>query len=122
MSKDFPEKLSIITASQNFTNAFADVGSEIDVSGYEGLAIWANVTKNDSSGLSIRILYKLSAGATDEYAISQDENIFQLLDQDQKVMIPIKIFPFVPIVQIQIKANSVGTTPAALASLVATRY
>lgn len=90
-----------ITAAQNFTVAWADLGAgvEIDCRGYNKIRFYLTVDKNDSTGLQFRALLKETAAATGEYCykfqsvtsgvVTQDDAIWNLGDADGYIEISI---------------------------------
>lgn len=112
-----------ISASQDFTAAWADLGSgvEIDCRGYNKIRFYLTVDVNDSTGLQFRVMLKETAAATGEYSykfqsassgvVTQYDAVWNLGDADGYVEISIDdLNGTVAYLQPQIIAAVVGGT------------
>jgi hypothetical protein len=59
--------IPLITAPQNFTAAWADLGPEISLYGYNKLKLWLTLDINDSTDLRVRVVEKHESGGVEEY-------------------------------------------------------
>lgn len=110
---------SLISAAQDFTGSWADLGSEIAVEGYNVLGVYLVLDANDSLDMRLRVLAKHTSSGTDEYSFIEGTGTANEFDvgyyefatnADQKVFIPIPIDNCVPYVQLQIQTGTVGST------------
>lgn len=122
--------VALIAAAQNITNAWADLGPEISLSGYTRLTLWLAVDNNDGYNVSIRCLGKHTAASAREYVMpilkpdtttagsyvvyAEDEVIVLNDLVDQNIMFTWVIENTIPYVQLQIKGDWTGggTAPA----------
>ncbi len=58
---------SLLGAAYELTNSFADVGSEIDVRGYNYLTFWATIDIGTSTNIQLRIIHKHTSAGSEEY-------------------------------------------------------
>jgi hypothetical protein len=109
----------LISAAQDFTAAWADLGPEIACFGKKELGIWLTIDINDSTDLQIRALPKHESGGTEEYQsvietysatdIQVAPGYWELSnDADQLVLLEYHLGYKIPYVQIQIKAGTLG--------------
>ena len=114
--------MSLISAAQNLTASWADLGSEIDMTKYRRCMVWLNIDINDSQNVRLRAVGKLAKNATLEYVFPikvvtsskvnvQDEFTEFTDDADQSVLVEILTNGLVPIVQLQVEAGTAGATP-----------
>ena len=114
--------MSLISAAQNLTASWADLGSEIDMTKYRRCMVWLNIDINDSQDVRLRAVGKLAKNATLEYVFPikvvtsskvnvQDEFTEFTDDADQSVLVEILTNGLVPIVQLQVEAGTAGATP-----------
>ena len=122
---------TLISAAQNLTNAWADLGGEIETTGVNEIGVFLEVDINDSANVRARALCKTALAATNEFtlpiktvgasAVSVEAEYMELnVDADQKILLPFALSRLVPVVQIQIMAGTVGTTAGQIDSAVYT--
>lgn len=104
--------------TQDLTDNFVDFGPEIDMRGYNRLGLFIIGDVNDSQNVDLRILAKHEFNGVDEYSIINDlENgevrLWDDTSNDIKIYREFEING-APILQIQAKAEVVGTTPGDL--------
>jgi hypothetical protein len=125
--------INVIAATQGFTGPFTDVGSEIDVRGYNCGAFFLNVDINDTENLRVKILGKHTSAGADEYSLDpfmwslRDSNMCPTggwkelnTDADGVYHIPFETDYAVPYLQLQIACNTAGASPGLLNSAVYT--
>ncbi len=107
---------------QAFTDAWVDIGDEIDTAGYNTGLLWINLDIGDSTDAEIRCLAKstIDGGVLEfEYPIEtisstsvglEGRKLQFTTDEDQKVIKQINLNGLIPIVQLQIKAAANQTT------------
>lgn len=111
----------IITAAQNYTTSWVDLGSEIDVHGLQTLALWIENDSNSGTGLQVQLLGKNPYSTTLEFnlpiktvsstSVLVEENVVTFTDgSDTKFLIGFTLDRVIPIVQVQIKATAAGST------------
>jgi len=102
---------AIISAAQDLTGAYADLGGVIDCRGYDKLGLYIDLDVNDSSTNTLRILPIKESDGTDEYEpLTATDYVYTLGDTDKKIFIPFDTDNRIPFIQIQVKAGTVGTT------------
>lgn len=112
---------ALISAAQNLTGAWADLGSEVKTSGFQHLGLWLNVDINDSSDVRVRVLAKHTEAHADEFSlpiktvgassVAIEDEYFELTDDaDQKILIGVDLDGIVPVIQIQVMAGTLGAT------------
>lgn len=115
--------LTLLSSPQTVTASWADVGSEISVDNVTDVGFWTKITINNSQNVQFRILAKHTAAHADEYEIlgatysagtyTVDATIYELnSDADQKVFFHLALGKEVPVIQVQVKAGTVGATGA----------
>lgn len=125
------EPLTLISAPQNFTAGWVDLGFEIDCRTYNTLAVWLELDINLSNNARIRALTKLTLGGTNEYVlpirtvsatdVKVDAEYTEFnTDADQSMVLSVELANVVPFVQFQIQAGTVGGTAAQIDSAYAT--
>jgi len=111
--------IELITAAQDFTAAWADLGPEIPMFGYNKLKLWLTFDINDSTDLRVRVLEKHESGGVEEYepiieTYSASDIKFEAgyweLNVDADVLHPLvyKGDGCTPYVQAQIMAGTLG--------------
>jgi hypothetical protein len=125
---------ALISAAQDLTGAWADLGSEIKTSGFQHLGLWLNVDVNGSSDIRARILAKHAEAHADEFSlpiktvgtssVAIEDEYFELTDDvDQKILIGVDLDGIVPVVQIQVMAGTLGAPAGQIdAALVTMAY
>ena len=117
----------LTTTGQAFTASWVDLGSTVTCSGYNTIALWTILDINDTLNPRFRALAKLTAAATDEYAIpiktisSTDTKLAAgyyewNVDADQKTVVSVDCDNVVPFVQFQISAGTAGASPGEITS------
>ena len=113
---------SLISSAYELTNSFVDVGSEIDMRGYNQLVVWPTVDIGTSTNIEMRILFKHTSGGAEEYrqvnldvgapAITLTNinlNDYRIANNvDQLIAIPINVGNAIPFVQLQFKDSADG--------------
>ncbi len=116
--------VDLITAAQNFTDAWVDIGNEIDLYGYSGLTLFFTLDINDDSDLRFRVLGKHESAGTEEYLLSIKttgaavvavEGLYYEFtqDSDQLIAVSISTSGELPIGQVQIMRGTNGAGVAA---------
>lgn len=116
--------VALLAADQNVTNAWADLGPEIALSGYTRLSLWLDVTHNTSVNVRVRVLAKHTAAGTQEYVLpilkadtsvdgsyvvkAEDEYIELNVDATQSMLLTWVIDNTVPYIQFQVMAETVN--------------
>lgn len=115
------EPTALISAPQNFTADWADLGGEIDVGGMKYFSVGLEIDKNDSVDMRFRFLTKTALSTTLEFvpclkpitasvnAIADEYSEFDV-DADQNRQLIFNLFGCVQTVQCQIKAGTVGAS------------
>lgn len=115
------EAEALISAAQDLTDGWVDLGAEIETARYGAAGLWLNVDINSSANVRIRALAKHTRGGSEEYSLpirtvgSSDVKIeaeyFELnTDADQQVLLTIDLDSVIPWVQFQVMAGTVGAT------------
>jgi len=114
---------TLISAAQDYTGSWADLGSQIDSFGKDAVAVWIQNDINSGANTRVRCLAKHAYSTTLEYVLpiktvsSSDVKIrgnyaeFDV-DEDNNYVISWELDGLIPICQIQISAGTAGT-PAA---------
>ena len=111
----------LITAAQNYTTGWVDLGSEVDVHGLQTFALWIENDSNSGTGLQVQLLGKNTYSTTLEFnmpiktvsstSVLVEENVVTFTDgSDTKFLIGFTLDQVVPKVQVQIKATAAGST------------
>ena len=121
----------IITSAQTVTDAWVDLGAEIDVSQYRRTGIWIDLDINSSNNVRLRALAKLAGrgasvyppviktiGATDIGVVAGYYEFTS--DSDQQAYFELETNGLIPVIQWQVKAGTVGLTAAIIKSAEAT--
>jgi len=112
---------ALITVVQDVTAAWVDLGGEVDVKGFNRIAVWLNVDINDSLDIRIRALAKHTSAHADEFNLPirtvsasdvkvEDEYFEFNVDADQFVVLAVELGNVIPLVQFQVQAGTVGAT------------
>jgi hypothetical protein len=124
---DLTKKIvTVKSSSQALTDTLADLGSEINVVGFDSINLYLNVDINDSSNVTVAILGKLEEGGTVEYYLPfdtlgtaktlVDKSLYEInydADGGQVVSVPLYGASFV---QVQVKAGTVGASAGNITS------
>jgi len=112
------------------TGAWVDVSELMNVKQIEGIAVWVDVTINDSKNLRFRAVSVPSEQSVDEFnlpiqtvesdIIKVKPEFFEFEDDiDQKILFQVSIGDLVPYVKIQVQAGLLGATVAVINQLLA---
>jgi len=113
----------LIAAAQTVTGSWVDLGLLTDTRGFNTIAVWFNLTINNTTGFRLRCIARHTETSSDDYLLPiatvsnanvqiQDE-YFELVDNaDQKLVVSCDIFNVIPWCQFQISAGTVGATGA----------
>jgi 3D (Asp-Asp-Asp) domain-containing protein len=114
------ELQNLITAPQNLTDAWVDLGQAIFSGNKEKIGLWINLDINNSTGVQLRAKASDTTAFTDAYVlpiktvtatkISLDEEVYEFTAVDQKILLNIDVDGLVPYVKFQVKATVVGVT------------
>ena len=115
----------LLSSPQTVTASWVDIGAEIESGLSEDIGLWIKVTINSSANVDFRLQVKHTSAHADEYEIMDETitagveaeypQIHELSrDQDQKIFFHIKLSGETPIVQLQVKAGTVGATGATI--------
>lgn len=115
----FTDSESIISASQNVTTTWVDIGPELDTRGYNTLVAYVTVDINAGSGVKLKALAKTAYAGASEYDIPTKTTVtsgttvyghfYQFgADVDQLVALDWDVTG-IPYVQLQVMANVSGT-------------
>jgi len=111
--------IQLISAAQDFTAGWVDLGSEIPMFGYSKLKLWLTFDINDSTDLQVRVLEKHESGGTEEYdpaleTYSASDIKFEAAywelntDADGLFTLVFNTDGCTPYIQVQIKAGTLG--------------
>ena len=114
----YTDSEAIISAAQDFTAAWADLGPEIDMRGYTELNVYITLDVNDSTDLQVKALGKHESGGSEEYDFQietvsasdvkvEPQYIEFNTDADQLAILKVKTNG-VPFIQLQVKAGTLG--------------
>ena len=113
----------LITAAQDLTGSWVNLGDAISVSDWNRVALWLNVDINDSADVRFRALpLKTKTQDADQYSypikytssskVAIQDEIFELSDDaDQKIVVELETKGLVNALQFQVQAGTVGATP-----------
>ena len=112
----------LITAAQDLTAGWVDLGAEQNMASYTRCAVWINLDINDSTNARIRALAKVEGNATREYVLPirvvgagdvkvRAEYIEFDTDADQQMILEVDTGGLIPIVQFQIQTGVAGAAP-----------
>jgi hypothetical protein len=114
--------VTLISTAKNLAGAWADLGGEIAVNGFNMIGLWLNVDINSSLDVRVRCLLKHTAAHADEFVlpilsttssvINVDDEYLELTnDADQTILLSWALDCVAPFVQFQVMAGTVGVTP-----------
>ena len=136
-SRNVQTPVALISSAQNYTMAWADLGPEIALQGYNYCCLWINHVNNQSTGTSFRALLKHTAGGTEEYpapllfdnvtvatfSSSMSPGYVRLTtDTTQNVVLPFRTYNAVPYIQFQCQSATTGSVSGSLTGNAATAY
>ena len=113
--------MQLITSAQNLTNAWADLGGQVEMVKNSKTAIWIVLDINSSENARLRVLAQRYKNDTKEYVLPikvvgssdvkvQDEYFEFNDDADQNVILEIDTAGLIPYLQFQVMAGTVGAT------------
>ena len=100
-----------LISEQDLTDAYADLGSEINMEGYNRLGVFVKSDVNDSENVYLKVLGKHTSGSADEYEIdgTSVKTLWTSGSDDLKYYYEFDIGTL-PIVQLQGYAVTTGST------------
>ncbi len=121
MNKNYLTREVVKTTAQAFTTSWVDLGSEIEMNGFNSLAVWATLDINDTNNARIRALAKLDADGSKEYQmviksvgasdVKIEDHYFEWnADADMETILQIDTDGLVPKIQLQIQCGTVGAS------------
>ena len=126
----YTDPADLISAAQDLTGPFTDVGSEIDARTYSKGAFFVNVDINGATGVAFKLLVKHESAGTEEYAL--DPELWSLRDSttsgtggiktldsnvDDKYHIPFEVNNATPYMQLQVGCPATAGTAGNLGQL-----
>ena len=110
---------SLLSAAQDVTASWVDLGSEVETWGSQTITLWVNVDINSSNNIRVRALAKHTSAGTDEYVfpietagtsdVDVEDHYFEFnVDADQKMILNWNLNGTVPYIQFQVQAGTVG--------------
>jgi len=114
---------AVVTSAQAFTTSWADLGSEIEMLGYNRLGVWITLDVNAANNMRLRALAKLDAAGATEYNfviktvgtsdIALEDRYYEFEDDaDGKYFLEFETSCLVPYVQLQIQVGTDGGADA----------
>lgn len=120
----------LLSVAQTLTASAVDTGYEVATSGCEVIGVWPKITVNAATAITMIVLCKHTALATNEYSLVTEDVMtgvntltsmtFSLPAANGLYFIPIKLNKVVPYIQIQF-LDVTGTTHATVDSLEITK-
>ena len=118
---------ALISAAQNFTNAWAALGSEIDCRGYRQVGAFLKLTVNSSSGMRFRVMGRHTSASSDLFPLPikvtsatsvsvAPEYVEMASDASQNIVFSWDVGNLIPYVVIQVEVGTVGATAAQVAT------
>lgn len=132
MDKRYISVDTLSTTTQAFTTSWVDYGAEVETHGVKTLNLWVDLDINSTNDARIRVLGKMTKGATNEYnmvikkvnttEVQIDDHYIEFhVDADQKAIIPIDLNYAFPFVQVQVSCGTVGATAGEIESIYMTK-
>lgn len=114
---------NLVSSAQTLTASFADLGNEIDASGYKYVTLYLTIDINSSNDVRIKVLGKHTVAGSEEYVFDPDllnaadttastSYIEFDTDADQLATVRIPVDNALPVLQIQASVGMVGATGA----------
>lgn len=114
---------SLISSAQTLTGSFADLGNEINASGYKYVTLYLTIDINSSNDVRIKVLGKHTVAGSEEFVFDPDllnaadttastSYIEFDTDADQLATVRIPVDNALPVLQIQASVGTVGATGA----------
>jgi hypothetical protein len=124
------QTVALISAAQNFTASWADLGPEIASDNFDYLKLQLNLDVNLSNDMQVRILAKSTLGATLEFspvvetigsaAVAVEGAYWDVTqDADQALELMYDLKGSTEIVQVQVRALTPGGTPGQVLTAIA---
>ena len=126
--------ITLLTAAQDFTSGWADLGAVVRSGNCQWLGIWLTVDINSTLNARVRARAQTTyaGGATDEYSLPiktvssadvkvEEEYLEFNVDADQLVILGIECNGVIPFIQFQVIAGTVGATPGQIDAAYVTR-
>lgn len=120
---DYTFPIALITAPQDVTSVWTDVGVPIKVNGFQRIALDVDLDINSANNVRLRWVRQITSGAADRLhmietvsasAVSVEDRYYEFnVDADQVVTLDFSIFP-IQFVQLQTSAGTEGGTKAQL--------
>lgn len=118
---NYTDAQELISAAQDFTGSWADLGPEVDCRGYNNVRIWLTIDVNNSLDMRVRALVKHESGGVEEYTlpietygasdIKVEDAYWEFnVDADQLMVLELDVGNTIPFLQFQIEAGTVGVT------------
>lgn len=119
--------VALISAAQTLTEAWKNLGSEIDTRGISALGVFISLNINNTLNARIRALAKRESGSADEYVLPirtvstsdvkiEDEYLEFNNDVDQEMLLSWELDGIIPFVQLQVMAGTVGASAGQIIS------
>jgi hypothetical protein len=119
MNRNYETREVVKSTAQAFTTSWVDIGGEIEMRGYNTLAVWATLDINNTNNPRIRALAKLDSAGTKEYNIViksvgasdvkiESNYIEWNVDADMETLIQFETDGLIPYIQLQIQCGTVG--------------
>jgi len=115
----YQDVVTLISAAQNVTTSFVDLGFEIPCAGYKYLNVFLTLDINNSLDFRIKALAKHTSAGAEEYPIQYEmrnsteaiDGAYREINLDADDLYVAKInVESIPLIQIQISAGTVGVT------------
>ena len=114
---------ALISAAQDLTTNWADLGSEIDVGQGGMLHLWLTIDINDGANVRVRLQDKHTSAGAEEYSrpiinatasvVKVEQEYFEFnVDEDAKYHMTFDLDRKTSYVQVQVQAGTVGATKA----------
>jgi hypothetical protein len=115
----------LLVSPQSVTASWVDLGAEINTNYYNMLGAFVKLDINSSQNVRIRALAKHAPAGTDEYVTPIDvitssgsnewdnvtDHYFEFgADVDQNVLLKVELDCLIPVIQLQVMAETVGAT------------
>lgn len=123
MENTYVNPQPLISAAQDLTASFADLGSIVDVRGFTSIAVFLKIDINDSLNVQLQAIGRTKETATDDYllpikSVSLSAGLVKLKagifefdsDTNQLIIIEVETGNLIPFIQLQIKAGTVGAS------------
>lgn len=112
------DKNALISSAQAFTDAWADLGGEINCFDKDRISLWLTLDVNDDSDLRVRALALHTSGGTEHYfpiatvgtsdIAVEDEYIEFTNDGDESYVLQWELNKVIPFIQFQVMRGTDG--------------